>query len=84
MLLVKVPKTAPSSVLLSAVVGLPEIFQQTPLATIASTPPLVIVPPPVAVVVVTELIVVVVTIGRLVGVVKDYSSPYAVPALFVA
>ena len=73
-LLVNAPVSLPSVVLLSPVVGLAEVLQQTPLAVTESPPSAVTFPPPDAVVEVIEVIVVVVTVG-VVKVVKVESPP---------
>jgi hypothetical protein len=63
MLLTNAPSPVPLVVMLSAVVGLDEVLQQTPRA-VTGTPPLsVTFPPEVAVVEVIAVIVVVVTVG---------------------
>ena len=64
----------PSVVLLFAVVGRVEVFQQTPLAVIVAPPLSGIAPPLDAVVEVMEVIVTVVTVG-VVKVVKSNSLP---------
>jgi hypothetical protein len=66
----KDPDPDPSTVLGSAVVGEPVVFQQTPLADTKPPPSLVTVPPPDAVVPVLFVIVLVTTVGT-VRVVKD-------------
>jgi hypothetical protein len=73
-LLVNVPVSLPSVVLLSAVVGSAEVLQQTPRTVTESPPSLVTFPPPDAVVEVIEVIVAVVTVG-IVKVVNEESSP---------
>ena len=60
--LVKLPVPVPSVVLLLPVVGLADVFQQTPLAVIEAPPSEVIFPPLVAVDVVIADIAVVVTV----------------------
>ena len=65
----------PSVVLLFAVVGLAEVFQQTPLAVIVAPPLSGIAPPLEAVVEVMEVIVAVVTVGVVFKVVKVESPP---------
>ena len=70
----KVPVPVPLVVLLSAVVGLAEVLQHTPLAVTVVPPPEVTLPPPDAVVEVIDVIVVVVTVG-VVKVVKLESPP---------
>jgi hypothetical protein len=72
--LVNEPVPLPSVVLLSAVVGLAEVLQQTPLTVTVAPPSEVTLPPPDAVVEVMEEIVAVVTVG-VVRVVKEESSP---------
>lgn len=76
MLLVKVPVPVPFSVLLSAVVGLADVDQQTP-RTVTFPPPLsVILPPDTAVVRVIELAAVVVSVGTTISpVVNETSLP---------
>jgi hypothetical protein len=71
---VNVPVPVPSVVLLSAVVGLAEVLQQTPLTVTVAPPSEVTLPPPEAVVEVMEEIVAVVTVG-VVRVVKEESPP---------
>ena len=73
-LLVNVPVPVPSAVLLSEVVGLAEVLQQTPLAVTLDPPSEVTFPPPDAVVEVMEVIVAVVKVG-VVKVVKVESPP---------
>jgi hypothetical protein len=73
-LLVNAPVPVPSVVLLSAVVGLAEVLQQTPLTVTLAPPPEVTFPPPDAVVEVMDVIVAVVTVG-VVKVVKVVSPP---------
>ena len=86
MLLPKLPVPVPSEVLLSFVVGLPEVLQQTPLAVTEEPPSEVTFPPLEALFVVIEDTAVVVTVGVVVEAVvaKLKSAPYPVPALFVA
>jgi hypothetical protein len=72
--LVNEPVPLPSVVLLSAVVGLAEVLQQTPRAVTDAPPSEVTLPPPDAVVEVIEVIVAVVTVG-VVRVVKEESPP---------
>ncbi len=54
-LLVNAPVPEPFTVLLSSVVGLTVVDQQTPLAVTLAPPSDVIIPPEIAVVIVTEL-----------------------------
>jgi len=61
--------------LLSAVVGLDEVLQQTPRAVTADPPSEVTLPPLEAVVAVMLVTVVVVTVGAAVEVVKPESDP---------
>lgn len=75
MLLVKIPVPDPSIVLLSLVVGLPDVLQQTPLAVTEAPPSSVTFPPLVAVVEVTADGVVVVTEGSNASVVNEASLP---------
>ena len=63
MLLVNVPVPVSSEVLLSSMVGLADVLQQTPLAVTSVLPPEVTFPPLEAVVVVMEDTSVVVTVG---------------------
>jgi hypothetical protein len=85
MLLVKLPVPVPSVVVLSPVVGVDVVAQQTPRTVTAEPPSSVIFPPDVAVVEATEEIAVVVTVGFVIGlVVNEISLPYAVPTPFVA
>ena len=85
MLLVNVPVPLPFVVWLSDMVGFCDVLQQIPLAVIVALPLLVTFPPHVAVLVVMLLTVDVVTVGNdNSNVVNVRSSPYAVPALFVA
>jgi hypothetical protein len=71
---VNAPVPVPSVVLLSAVVGLADVLQQTPLAVTLDPPSEVTFPPPDAVVEVIDVIVAVVTVG-VVKVVKLESLP---------
>ena len=73
-LLVNAPVSLPSVVLLSEVVGLADVLQQTPRAVTESPPSAVTLPPPDAVVEVMEVIVAVVTVG-VVKVVNVESPP---------
>ena len=84
MALVKVPVPLPSLVLLSAVVGLVDVLQHTPLALMSE--PAVTFPPLSALMDVTPVTAVVETVGRETDavVVNVRSMPYAVPALLVA
>ena len=72
-MLVNDPIPVPSEVLLSEMVGFPEIFQHTPLAVTFALPSVVTFPPPVAVVWVIPVIVLVETAGGVISllVVKD-------------
>jgi hypothetical protein len=81
--LVKLPVPVPSLVLLSAVVGLGLVLQQTPRAVTVAPPSSVTFPPESAVVEVMLEIAVVVMVGT-VSVVNSCWSPYAVPTEFVA
>ena len=74
-LLVKEPEPGPSVVLLSEIVGLVVVAQQTPFATIGVPPSLVMLPPLIAVVWVTVQSAVVVTTGGSPGVVKVSCPP---------
>ena len=76
--------TGPSSVLLSAIVGVPVVFQQKPCCVGSGEPRSVISPFPVAVVVVISVTAWVVTVEACALVGKETSLPYDVPALFVA
>ena len=84
MLLVKIPVPVPLLVVLSDVVGLVVVDQQTPLAVTVAPPSFVTLPPDTADVDVIELTGVVVTVGRIAPVVKVTWLPYAVPALLAA
>jgi hypothetical protein len=75
MLLVKIPGPAPVLVVLSDVVGLGLVDQQTPLAVTAAPPSLVTFPPETAEVAVIELTAVVVTVGNMASVVNESSLP---------
>ena len=79
-----VAATAPSSVLLSAVVGVPEVFQHTPCCVGFGAPKPVIFPFPVAVVIAMSVTACVVTVGASGFVVNETWVPYTVPAVFVA
>ena len=68
------PVPVPLVVLLSAVVGLADVLQQTPRAVTLAPPLEVTFPPPDAVVEVIDVIVAVVTVG-VVRVVKEESPP---------
>jgi hypothetical protein len=81
---VKVPVPDPLLVLLSAIVGLVVVLQQTPLAVTGAPPSSVILPPLVAVTAVIADAAVVVIDATPSRVVKLTSFPYPVPALFVA
>jgi hypothetical protein len=81
---VKLPEPEPFKVLLSLVVGFASVAQHTPRAVTGDPPSLVILPPEVAVVDVISVIVAVVKVAINALVVKVISSPYAVPAAFVA
>lgn len=83
-LLVKEPVPDPSVVLLSLVVGLADVLQQTPLAVMKAPSSTEIFPPLVAVVVVMEEGVVVESVGVTELVVNVRSLPYAIPAELVA
>ena len=72
-LLVNAPSPVPLVVLLSDVVGLADMLQQTPRAVTVAPPLSVTLPPEVAVVEVMAVIAVVVTVG--VVVVKSLSTP---------
>jgi hypothetical protein len=76
-LLVKTPVPVPSVVLLLAVVGLAEVFQQTPLAATVAPPSEVTFPPLVAAVDDVAVVVPVVTVGgtSAAGVVNVTSLP---------
>lgn len=74
----------PSVVLLSLVVGLCDVLQQTPRTVTGSPPSDVTLPPPVAVVAVIEEMASAVTVGVVVEVVKLTSLLYPVPPEFVA
>lgn len=80
----KLPVPVPSVVLLSLVVGLCEVLQQTPRAVTDAPPSAVTLPPPDAVVVVIEEIAVAVSVGVVVEVRKLTSLLYDVPTEFVA
>ena len=71
----KLPVPVPSVVLSSAVVGLAEVLQQTPLAVTVAPPSGVTFPPLAALVEVTEDTAVVVIVGAIVEEVKDTSFP---------
>ncbi len=58
--------------------------QQIPLAVTEEPPSLEIFPPPVAVEDVTAVTAEVVRVARIAPVLKDFSSPYVVPALLIA
>ena len=73
--LLKVPVPVPFVVLSSAVVGLAEVLQQTPLAATVAPPSDVTFPPLVALVGVIEDGAVVETVGVIVEEVKDTSFP---------
>ena len=73
--LVKLPAPVPSVVLPSLVVGLADVLQQPPLAVTSAPPSEVTFPPLEAVVEVMFDAAVVVTVGAVVEVVKDWSSP---------
>ena len=77
MLLVKLPVPDPSVVLLSEMVGLAEVPQQTPLAVTEAPPSDITFPPLAAVVWVMEEGVAVVTVGKEIpeDVVKVFSVP---------
>ena len=85
-MVVKEPVPVPSEVLLLAIVGLPEVFQQTPLAVTVAPPSFVTEPPPEAEVWVIPVTVLVVTVGRTISgeVVNVTSLPYTVPEVLVA
>jgi len=74
-LLTNTPVPLPSVVLLSAIVGLGVVLQQTPLAVTVAPPSDVIFPPLVAVVWVIFVMAVVVMVGRSAIVVNDTSFP---------
>jgi len=85
MLLAYGPVPVPSEVLLSEVVGLAIVLQQTPRSVTEAPPSLVILPPLVAVVDVMELIAVVVSVGTVKGVTEFEEALAAlVPIAFVA
>ena len=73
--LVKLPVPVPSEVLLSDVVGLTEVLQQTPLAVIVAPPLEVTFPPLETLLAVIEDTAVVVTVGVVAEVVKVRSLP---------
>ena len=75
MLLANAPVPVPSLVVLSAVVGVPPVFQQTPRTVTASPPSAVTLPPDAAAVGVMLEIAVVVTVGSVVLVVNETSLP---------
>ena len=85
MLLVKLPLTEPSVVLLSEVVGV-EVVDQTKPLTVTVAPPLyVMLPPLVAVVAPIELAVVVTArVATDAAVLTEISGPYFGPTLLVA
>lgn len=83
-LLIKLPVPVPSVVVLSLIVGLCDVLQQTPRAVTASPPSEVTLPPPDAVVAVIEEMAVAVTVGVVVAVIKLSSLLYSVPTEFVA
>jgi hypothetical protein len=87
-LLVKLPVSVPSEVLLLAVVGPETVFQHTPRAVTVEVPAEVTLPPKVAVVWVKSLTSEVVTKGEpatMTGnVVNVCTVPYDVPAVLVA
>ena len=75
-LLLKVPKPFPSEVLLSVIVGLPRLFQHTPLKVIDAAPSFEIIPPLIAVVCVIKLKGCVIITGIVAGsVVNDFTFP---------
>ena len=82
--LVKVPVPDPLVVVLFAVVGFGEVFQQTPLAVTADPPSEVIFPPLVAEFVVIDEAASVERVGTVAVVVKLIWLPYDVPTLLVA
>ena len=82
--LVNSPSPAPSVVMLSNVVGLALVLQQTPRDVTGDVPALVTLPPTTAVVEVIELITEVVTVAAVGNVEKIRSSPYDVPTILVA
>ena len=86
MLLLKAPVPVPSKVLvLSAVVGLEEVLHTTPFAMTVEPPSAVTFPPLVAELKEMLPTAVVLTVAAVsADVVKDSSSPYAVPAELVA
>jgi hypothetical protein len=73
--LVNAPVPVPSVVLLSAVVGLADVLQQTPRAVTAAPPSELMFPPLEAVVDVMAVTAVVVSVGAAVVVVKPTSDP---------
>jgi hypothetical protein len=82
--LLNAPTPVPSEVLELFIVGLGEVFQQTPFSVIAAPPSEVIVPPQSAelkVILVNELVL---RLGAILLVVNIFCSPYTVPALLVA
>ena len=86
MALVKIPVPVPSVVVFKApMTGFAVVAQHTPLAVTVPPPSAVTFPPEAAVVKVIAVIAVVVTVGTAIAVVVNgTSSPYAVPAPFVA
>jgi hypothetical protein len=84
--LANTPVPVPLLVLLPAMVGLGDVFQQTPLAVTADPPSLVTLPPAEAVVQVIALTTNVVTVGPeaqdMVAILISF--PYAVPAQLTA
>ena len=84
MLLEKLPPADPSLVCEPFIAGLCEVLQHIPLAVILDPPLDVISPPAVALFLVISEAGIVFNEGKVAEVVKVRSSPYAVPALFVA
>ena len=84
-LLVKLPVPVPSVDLLSVIVGVVPVLQQTPRAVTVKPPSEVMLPPLEAVVSPIPVTTVVVNSGTGKGsVVNDIALPYPVPALLVA
>ena len=74
MLLAKLPVPVPFVVYLSAIVGVPDVFQQTPLAVTEAPPSEVTFPPLVAVEAVMEDAAVVVTVEGVMELVANVTS----------
>ena len=85
-MLVNDPVPLPLVVCVLAVVGLPVVFQHTPLAVTVAPPSDVTLPPLAALVEVIDVTDAVVNVGRVTAakVVNDTWFPYPVPAEFVA